>query len=212
MRQNIKQYFMDVLSRAQSVSRPVWLGFGLGLVVLAGLVVFVKSTGLGGANSGYPRVPSELLAFDYADDRPPVAQTMFKNDAGEELTLSDFEGQVILVNFWATWCAPCLREMPTLDRLRQAMASDKFDVLAISVDREGPELAKKFLADLDTEHLAFYIDETGMINFDMKTIGLPTTVLIGADGREIGRLTGTAEWDDPKVQRFLKRFLEEENS
>lgn len=121
--------------------------------------------------------------------------------------LSDFRGKVVFLNFWATWCAPCVKEMPALDRLHNILAADGIDVLAVSEDREGLPVAKKFHEANKLQSLAVMTDPKGALLRGFKGQGLPTTVLIDKQGREVGRVTGAAEWDTPETVGFLKKCL-----
>lgn len=146
---------------------------------------------------------SEMAAFvkKPAPEVPPAFT--FQDKDGKALTIADFKGKTILLNLWATWCAPCRKEMPALDRLQAAIGSDKFEVVALSLDKDGVEKARKFLADIKVSHLGFYIDPTGSQGFNLKPVGLPTTLLIDSEGREVGRLAGPAEWDSEAAKALI---------
>ncbi|HRD76684.1 MAG TPA: TlpA disulfide reductase family protein [Hyphomicrobiaceae bacterium] len=149
----------------------------------------------------------EMATFVFkkaAEDLPAVT---FQDAAGKERTLADWKGKVVLLNLWATWCAPCRKEMPGLDRLQKALGSDKFEVVALAVDRAGPEKAKKFLEDTKVEKLALFIDATARSGAALRAVGMPTTILIDASGREIGRLVGPTEWDSEDALRLIKAQL-----
>jgi thiol-disulfide isomerase/thioredoxin len=111
------------------------------------------------------------------------------------------------LNLWATWCGPCREEMPALDRLQKEMGSDKFEVVAVSVDKNGVEKAREFMAGIDVNSLAFYADPTARAASKVKAIGMPATLLVDAEGREIGRLMGPAEWDSPDAKRLIEAAL-----
>lgn len=125
-------------------------------------------------------------------DLKPIS---FVDAAGNQLTLDDFEGRVVLLNLWATWCGPCREEMPALDRLQAELGSDEFEVLALSLDRGGIDKPRDFLAEIGVSNLALYHDETGRMNVQLGAFGLPTTLLIDRQGRSLGRLVGPAHWD-----------------
>lgn len=114
-----------------------------------------------------------------------------------DLTLADFRGRVVLLNVWATWCVPCREEMPTLDRLQARLGGEDFHVLPLSVDRAGLGPVRRFYEEIGIRHLGMYLAEDlrGMVA--LAVIGLPTTLLIDREGREIARLVGPAEWDSP---------------
>ena len=114
----------------------------------------------------------------------------------------------MLLNVWATWCAPCREEMPALDKLQAALGSDKFQVVALAVDKSGIAGAKKFLADIKAEKLEPYADPTAKEGTRLKVIGMPTTILIDREGREIGRLIGPAHWDSPEAKRLIEAQLQ----
>jgi thiol-disulfide isomerase/thioredoxin len=141
--------------------------------------------------------------------KPPAAlpDVHFVNGKGEEVGLSSFTGKIVLLNLWATWCAPCREEMPALERLQKELGSDKFQVVALAVDKAGLDGARKFLKDNKIDGLALYADPTARVGTELKVIGMPTTILINAEGREIGRLIGPAAWDGPAAQRLIKSFL-----
>ena len=121
--------------------------------------------------------------------------------------MKDWEGRVVLLNLWATWCAPCRKEMPALDRLQQALGSDRFEVVALSVDRGGIEKSKAFFDEIGVKALKLYVDPSTRATSKLKAVGLPATLLIDEQGREIGRLTGPAEWDSEDAKRLIQAVL-----
>jgi thiol-disulfide isomerase/thioredoxin len=128
---------------------------------------------------------------------------------GGPVSLSDYRGEWVVVNYWATWCAPCRKEMPDLAELERQLGGDDFEVVAVSVDRKGAEASAKFLAEHDAGALKLYIDRSAAILDQVKAIGLPTSLLIDRSGRVIGRLTGPAEWSSPDAVRLVEAALEE---
>lgn len=134
----------------------------------------------------------------------PVPEISFEDGDGRPRSLADFSGKVVLLNIWATWCAPCRKEMPTLDRLQAKLGGPDFEVVALSMDRAGPDIVKNFFTEIGVEHLALNIDTSGKTMFAIGTVGLPATLLIDRDGKEIGRLIGPAEWDAPDMVDFIR--------
>jgi len=132
----------------------------------------------------------------------------FADGDGRPLSLTDFRGRVVLLNVWATWCGPCREEMPTLDRLQAELGGQDFEVVALSIDRAGPRVVTEFYDEIGVEHLAQYIDESANASQQLDAVGLPTTVLIDREGREIARHVGPAEWDTPAMIAFLYRQIE----
>ncbi len=157
-----------------------------------------------GAN---PLSKGEMAAFVFKKEPERLPEFTFVDGTGAERSLKDWQGRVVLLNLWATWCAPCRKEMPALDRLQQALGSDNFEVVALSVDRGGAEASKKFLDQINVEALNLYVDSTGRATSHLKAVGLPATLLIDGEGREIGRLTGPAEWDSGDAKRLIEAVL-----
>jgi thiol-disulfide isomerase/thioredoxin len=150
-----------------------------------------------------------LAAFLVKTERKPVTNSAFQDGAGKALTLGDWKGRVMLVNLWATWCAPCRKEMPALAQLQKDLGSDQFEVVAISVDKKGVEASAAFLKETGAENLRLYVEPTLTILNDLQAIGLPATILIDRQGREIGRLLGPADWASPEGQTLVKAALAE---
>jgi thiol-disulfide isomerase/thioredoxin len=153
------------------------------------------------------RVDSPAFWQEHA--RPiPVRDVVFKDAEGRGHTLAQFRGRTVLLNIWATWCAPCRREMPTLNRLQFALGGNDFQVVAISVDRAGIAAVRRFYANHDVSHLASYIDDSGEAMHDLGAVGLPTTLLINADGLEVGRVIGAGDYDTPiwhaRIQELIR--------
>jgi thiol-disulfide isomerase/thioredoxin len=147
-----------------------------------------------------------LGQFTPLDPPRPAPELSFTSRDGTTLRLADFRGRFILVNLWATWCGPCVREMPSLDRL-QASLGDRLLVLAISEDRGGAHVVEPFLEKLALTHLAIFLDAQSAAQQAFKVRGLPTSFLIDRDGRIRGSLEGAAEWDAPEMVARLERYL-----
>ena len=138
----------------------------------------------------------------------PVINVRYLTEDGSRGDMEDFRGKVILVNVWATWCVPCREEMPTLDALQAELGGDRFEVVALSIDGAGLPVVRRFYDEIGVTDLKMYVDKTTLSMTALRTVGLPTTILIDAEGRELGRLVGPAEWDDPEMVSFLKGFIE----
>ena len=154
-----------------------------------------------------PLSQGHVAAFVFRKAPETLPDVKFQDAAGADRTLADWRGKVVLLNLWATWCLPCRKEMPSLDRLQKEMGSDKFDVVAISVDRKGAAASKKFLDETQVERLALYVDATARLSSELRVVGLPATLLLDAQGREIGRLLGGAEWDSEDAKRLIRSAL-----
>ena len=138
-----------------------------------------------------------------------LPDVMFADGDGASRALSDWRGRIVLLNIWATWCGPCRVEMPTLDRLQQRLGGDRFEVLALSVDRAGPAVVRRFYAETGIKTLRLYIDQSGQALRALGVIGLPATLLIGADGLELARLVGPAEWDSPEIVALIEAHIQQ---
>lgn len=148
-----------------------------------------------------------VAIFPLLDAPAPVPEIAFADGDGTARSLADFRGKIVLLNIWATWCVPCRTEMPTLDRLQGQLGGPDFGVVALSIDRNGPDAVRKFFGEIGVQHLAVNIDVSGKAAFSLAVVGLPATLLIDRDGMEIGRLIGPAEWDAPEMVAFLKSVI-----
>lgn len=138
-------------------------------------------------------------------------ETAYVNAAGAESRLAELAGKVIVLNFWATWCAPCIRELPSLDRLAAALPEEKFAVLALSTDRGGAKKAAPFLRKLEVKHIAADLDPKSALARKLGLRGLPTTFVIDAKGRVIAKLEGIIEWDSQEMIDWLTAIAAENN-
>ncbi|WP_119390691.1 TlpA family protein disulfide reductase [Taklimakanibacter lacteus] len=136
-----------------------------------------------------------------------LPELRFKDGDGRPKSLSDFNGKVVLLNVWATWCGPCRKEMPTLDRLQAGLGGPGFEVVVLSIDRAGIDVVRKFFGEIGIKNLTLYIDEGGKALRELGIFGLPATLLIDREGREIGRLVGPADWDTPEMVAFIRGHL-----
>lgn len=137
----------------------------------------------------------------------PVSDVAFEDGEGRKRALSQFRDKVLLVNVWATWCAPCREEMPALDRLQRKLGGPGFEVVALSIDAEGAAAVKRFYKEIGIRSLGIYVDPGSRVLGSLGLVGIPTTLLIDRQGREIGRRTGPAEWDGPEAVRLIEGYL-----
>ncbi|MCX7350974.1 MAG: TlpA disulfide reductase family protein [Alphaproteobacteria bacterium] len=148
-----------------------------------------------------------LAAFLIHPEPKALPTLAFQDGAGKPLTLSDWKGRVVLLNLWATWCAPCRKEMPDLSKLEKELGSDQFEVVAVSVDRKGAEASAAFLKETGVDNLKLYVEPSTKIVTDLQSAGLPATLLIDRQGRELGRILGPADWASPDAQALIKAAL-----
>lgn len=178
----------------------------LGAGVLGALVYGQAAAGGGGTEGSRPINAAESLGeFTPLDAPRPAPDISFSSRDGEALRLADFHGRTVLVNLWATWCGPCVEEMPSLDRL-QAKLGDDVTILAISEDRRGAAAVDPFVAKHGLKALATYLDPDAKATHAFGVDGLPTSFLIDRDGRIVGWLQGGADWDTPAMIALLRRY------
>ncbi|MEL6239264.1 MAG: TlpA disulfide reductase family protein [Pseudomonadota bacterium] len=215
----------------------VWGGIGALFVVYVMIASAVQSEGRPGAeadasdvgarrqaaalsasNSGDLLV-GEMADFELAFPGKTAPDAVFQIDGTNgaeavETNLDAFKGKTVLVNFWATWCAPCLRELPSLDALQGELGGEAFEVLAVAADPKGPDAAADFLEKLEIENLTLYADPKLRL---ATSIGgqavLPISILYNANGDEVGRLVGEADWASDDAKRLIRAVIREgENS
>ncbi|HUQ37591.1 MAG TPA: TlpA disulfide reductase family protein [Aestuariivirga sp.] len=189
------------------VALLAFIAGGLGIYLSGDVPRKVAEVNSGGGFKGFAVGP--MAAFLVKADRPPVPDLAFKDSTGSEVTLSKWQGRVVLLNLWATWCAPCRKEMPTLNEVQKQLGSKDFEVVALSVDRKGLEASAAFLKETKADALGLYIDETTTSLNMLQSLGLPVTLLIDRKGREIGRLLGPAEWNSAEAIALMKAALAE---
>jgi thiol-disulfide isomerase/thioredoxin len=179
----------------------------LAAIAIVGVIYFSGGTPMRTPQGGGQAETSSSRSFVMHEAPKPLPEIKFEDGNGAALTLADLRGKTVLLNIWATWCVPCREEMPTLDALEAELGGPAFEVVPLSIDRAGPEVVRKFYAEIGIEHLGLYIDASMRASFDLQAPGLPTTLLIDSEGRELGRLVGPAEWDTPEMIAFLKNHL-----
>jgi len=154
-----------------------------------------------------------VLAENFTWLSPPKAApaTPITTADGRQTSLTAFQGRVVLLNFWATWCAPCVREMPSLDRLQAVLRGEGLEVVAVSEDFAGLDVVAPFFERLKLENLAIYLDSGNALGKDLGIAGLPTTFLIDREGRMVGGLEGPAEWDSEEAVALIRHYLQKPN-
>jgi len=169
------------------------------------------SAALAAATAAAPLAVGEVAAFLPAKQPLVLKDLAFLDDDGRKITLADFKDRTVLVNLWATWCAPCRKEMPALDALQAEMGSESFEVVAVNLDRGGPEKPKAFLDEIGVGHLAFYQDSSNQLLKDLRKVaratGLPTTILVGPEGCEVGTMYGPAEWASGEAKALIESAM-----
>ncbi len=158
-----------------------------------------------------PLAKGEVAAFQVQANPKPLPDLIFAGPDGAPRKLSDFRGKTLLLNLWATWCAPCRAEMPALDVLQVKLGDTDFEVVAINIDTRNPDKPKQFLSEVKATNLAYYSDASAKIFQDLrnagKAIGMPTTLLIDAQGCELGVISGPADWASEDAQMLVRAAL-----
>ncbi len=158
-----------------------------------------------------PLAQGEVAALSVDKQPKPAVPVSFNGPDGKKLTLADFRGRTVLLNLWATWCAPCRSEMPALDRLQAKFGGPDFQVVAVNVDTVRLDKPKAFFADAGVKNLPLYADPSAdafeALKVAGKALGLPTSVLIDKEGCEVGVMAGPAAWDSKDAEAAVAALL-----
>jgi thiol-disulfide isomerase/thioredoxin len=206
-----------------SIGRIRLIGAALTIALVAsaaGLYVAGGATGNTGAScaaarskvaSLAPQARGEVAAFLVERNPSLLIELAFQDGEGRPRKLSEFRGKTILLNLWATWCAPCRHEMPALDTLQSTLGGPNFEVLALSIDLRDDTAPRRFYAETGIKHLAFYQDRSARVFQELRgvgrAVGMPTTILIDAEGCTLGHLSGPAEWASPDAVGLIRTAL-----
>lgn len=182
----------------------------LSLWLVAGAIASIALVA-GRPGDGPSAATSTASGFVLHEQPRPVPGFAFTDAGGKALSLDGFKGRTVLLNLWATWCAPCRKEMPALDRLQAAMGGPDFQVVTVSIDRSGLEPVRTFFDEVGLMRLAIYLDPASASTRALGVAGIPTTVLIDPAGREIGQATGPLEWDSGAVIALIRQGIERNN-
>ncbi len=130
----------------------------------------------------------------------------FLNSSKKIIKLSDYRGNLVLLNFWATWCAPCKKEMPSLDVLKGNLNFDNIEIFPINVGKDNLKKSNKFFEDLDIKNLKIYFDNPVTLAKALGLRGVPTTILFNKDGKEFARILGSIDFGDEKFLKWIKHY------
>ena len=156
-----------------------------------------------------PASEDAVPAMTLQDKPRRLPDIRFLDERGRPDGLQQHRGKVVLLNIWATWCPPCRKEMPSLDRLQAEVGGNDFEVIALSIDKgeNSADAVRSFYASLGLTHLRVYRDPEGQAGFDLGAVGVPATLLLDRDGREIGRMSGPAAWDSAESVAMIRRHM-----
>ncbi|MDZ4735540.1 MAG: TlpA disulfide reductase family protein [Rhodospirillaceae bacterium] len=184
------------------------------ILIAAAILLGVAVAALGGwwsageTETAGPPVSGTVADFTLMEAPRPMPAEPFADENGAAMAFADFEGKVLLVNFWATWCAPCRVEMKALDRLEAALGGADFAVLPISFDLNGAAAVVPFYEEYGLEHLPIALDPTGAIGDGLGIQALPTTIIVDRTGHGVGYLLGPAEWDSPEAEALIRHYID----
>ncbi len=136
-----------------------------------------------------------------------VAAVPFEAFDGSEMTLESYKGQFVVLNFWATWCAPCRKEMPTLSGLQAELGGENMTVVTVATGRNQPQAMQAFFDDIGVDNLPLHRDPRQTLARNMGVLGLPITVILNPDGQEIARLQGDADWNSDNARAILSAMI-----
>jgi thiol-disulfide isomerase/thioredoxin len=150
----------------------------------------------------------DMRKLNFVDDPQPVPDRAFQLADGGSATLADWRGKWVMLNFWATWCAPCRKEMPTLSALQDEFDGDRFTVLTLATGRNDAVAVQKFFDEIGIDNLPRHLDPKMALAREMAVLGLPVTVLIDPEGREVARLIGDADWYSDSARAIVGALAE----
>ena len=178
-------------------------------VVYTALVIGANAAVAAGPDMLRDLAQGDMKKLVIEDDPAPVSDVAFTDADGAEHALSDHAGKVLLVNFWATWCAPCREEMPALDALSAEMGGDDFAVVPIATGRNSLDGIHRFFEEEGVENLPVYLDPNQALAREMAVLGLPVSVLVDREGREVARLMGDADWAGADARAVIRALMGE---
>ena len=150
----------------------------------------------------------DMKKLNFHSQTKDVSQTPFTTEAGNSMTLADYQGKHIVLNFWATWCAPCRVEMPMLSDLQTELGGDGFEVVTIATGRNAPPAMKTFFDEIGVDNLPLHRDPKGQLAREMGVFGLPITVILDTKGQELARLRGDAHWNSDSAKAIISALVE----
>ncbi len=191
---------MLIMSDSKLINRPLHT---ISLAIFISIVVVLFFTVTPKANA---RVALEDLGdLLYYEPKEIADKTEFIDEEGEQVNLAKFKGKLVVLNFWATWCVPCVVEMPSLERLQQYFEESELNAVVITVaeDFHGMKVVKKWFKNKGLVYLTPYVDDRNNLFNDFEIVGLPTTIIINQQSQEITRISGDINWDHNEWREFI---------
>ena len=153
-------------------------------------------------------VSGDMRKLVFHSTPKPVADVDFTTFDEAPLNLSQWQGKWVVLNFWATWCAPCRKEMPMLSALQEEFGGDDFEVLTIATSRNPPAKMQAFFDEIGVDNLPLHRDPKSMLARQMAVLGLPVTVILNPEGQEVARMTGDADWASDSARAVLRALMQ----
>jgi thiol-disulfide isomerase/thioredoxin len=195
------------------MSKRLWAIVAV-LVVLAGAAIAIATYVIrdsadsdGAGNPTDPPISGAMAQFILSKPPRPAPVAEFQDADNNSVSLLDFGDKLVLLNIWATWCAPCVEEMPALDRLQAELGDEGLVVVALSIDLEGAKAVRPFYEKHGIKHLGIYIDFTNSFSQLLGVDRVPSNLLISRNGLFVGKLIGNADWDAPEAKALLRHYL-----
>jgi thiol-disulfide isomerase/thioredoxin len=208
--------------RLKTIRRPLTAGIAVAVLGVGAIALY----GTGGAGNSAavqcraaepvverlaPLARGEVAAATIAREPKRLPDLAFNGPDGTATSLSAFQGRTVLLNLWATWCAPCRHEMPALDKLQGELGGEDFEVVAVNIDTRNLERPKTWLKEAGIGRLAYYADPEARVFQDLKRIGkavgMPTTLLIDPERCELALINGPAEWASADALKLVRAAL-----
>lgn len=154
-----------------------------------------------------PLLVRSMAKFTLSVPPRPAPVAEFQDADGNSASLLDFGGKVVLLNLWATWCAPCVEEMPALDRLQGELGDEGLVVVAVSLDLQGAQVVRPFYQKQGIKNLGIYLDPKNEYSQLLGADAVPSSLLISRNGLFVGKLIGNADWDSPEAIALMRHYL-----
>ncbi|GGG80145.1 thioredoxin [Salipiger pallidus] len=149
----------------------------------------------------------DMKKLNFHSEPKDAGSADFSTFEDAPLNLSDWQGKWVLVNFWATWCAPCRHEMPALSELQAELGGEDFEVVTIATGRNPPPAMEEFFDEIEVDNLPLHRDPGSKLARQMGVLGLPISVILNPEGQEVGRLTGDAEWASEDAKAVIRALI-----
>ena len=178
-----------------------------GEIEKSGLLSLYSSPTVLANSASLPYLVNQMKTFKLTTITSARPDISWKDTNDNNVTLELFDGKVVLLNFWASWCLPCIRELPSINRLQAKLGGDKFTVIALNIDRGGKPIANRFRRKLKLDKLDLHIDQKNTVARLLKIKVLPTTIVFDSKGREVGKMEAAAEWDTKEALSLIQYFI-----